>query len=85
MPESVGEAVAVTGGVLPAGDAVGDEGVEDDGGDTEADADGEAGAVPDGLVCGAGDTADVADGVGTMAFCWRAPPGAGQKPFPVPP
>jgi hypothetical protein len=61
VPESVGEAVAVVVGVLPVGDTAGDE---DAGSDEGTGADGAADAVPDGLVCGDGDTAAVADDVG---------------------
>jgi hypothetical protein len=67
VPESAGEAVAVPGVfVLPVGDAAGDEDVGNDDPDAEAEAeaDGETGAVPDGLVCGDGDAAAVADDVG---------------------
>ena len=70
VPESVGEAVGVAGGVLLVGDAAGEEDVGNGEGDEEADADGEAGEAldevgeaPDGL--GDGDT--VADDVGAVA------------------
>lgn len=65
VPESAGEADAVAAGVLSVGDAAGDDDVGNGEEDTEADADGDAGAVPDGLVCGDGDTVGVADDVGT--------------------
>jgi hypothetical protein len=61
VPESVGETVAVAVGVLPVGDTAGDEDV---GSDEGVGAASEVGAVPDGLVCGDGDTVVVADDVG---------------------
>jgi hypothetical protein len=65
--ESVGEAGSVAVGVLPVGDTAGDEDVGNDDGDTEADAGGEVGTVPDGLVCGDGATAAPVDDAGTVA------------------
>lgn len=93
VPESVGEAVGVAGGVLSVGGAAGEEDAGNGEGDEEADEVGEApdevGEAPDGL--GDGDTVAVADDVGVavgdgveQCVAERVGIGAGNVPVPPP-